>query len=541
MRELLFIAAALSGSTALATPTIYPTRPGVLAQIKTNDQVNSKFIMDNHDDTAFYVLPPQKAYAYATSISAANANLGFCQDMINIQAAGHTITERLKDINKQHDDFRPIIDAAQERYNAAQGALDAYTQSETVAAQIASLNDSITTNQTRLDALYKSLNTCDSDCKALYSEVRALQNSNRDLSKTRLDLINQNRTAANKIAQLQATANTASAGLRSAESRSANIVKGKSELLSAFKELFSTYAVLDGGTATFQFEGDWAKQVETLRRLNPGKHFEQVGTYGVKIDASVINSDAVTLVSMPAFLSSTVDGRTNQSSTIDVGSYPEQFMANVRLSLAGACPIVHPAAFQIGSIEAGKVKLGVSVKYDFDSAFQTKINCLYDEKEMYSKVLSGGSSGALFWKSNWSKMNISDIKTTTFACDWDGLQGATMNFSERRKFEVDALNYAITRMLMKYATPQEIAVNAVPVPTSGLSEVGEGLNRLCGATNIYCAAGSWALKGFDSIFAGGSSTSSGNSTTSSKVTLRWDENLTYPVSGQTNFNTDRVL
>lgn len=540
MKKLTIFTAMFSVTAASAAPVVYPTKTGVLSGLIKNDQITSQVLMDNHHDDEFYVLPSSKGYAYATGISVANANLGFCQDMINIQAAGHVITERLKQITEEQDAYQPTVDAAVERLGRAEANFNAYVQSNTQAAQIASISETINENQVRLDDLYQKAQTCSNDCGSIYNEIRALQTNNRELMATRQNLIRQNIATAHQITQLQASVDTARSTLKAAQARFAQIASSKADLLRSFKDLYATYAMLEGGTAYFEFNGDWTKQAQLLKELNPTKNFSQIRTHDVQINASVMGSDTSALASLPAFLTSTVDGREN-TGTIQVGSYPEQYTSNLRLSLAGACPIVHPEAFHIGPIEAGKVKLGVSVKYQFDSAFNTKIDCTYDEKEMYKKVLSSGSSGALFWKKKWQSIDITDIKNTTFACNWDGLPGSAMTFQERRKFEVDALNYAISRMLMKYGTPQDVSVSPIPPPTSGLSEVGEGLQRLCGSTNIFCSAGGWALKAFDLIFGGGQSTSSGSVNTQSTVRLKWDENLMYPVDGQTNFNTDQVL
>ncbi len=103
MKKIAVLLTACTIGSANAAPTLYPTKPDVLAKIVKDNRITSQVLMDTHDDNTFYVLPPKSGYAYASNISTASANLGFCQDMININAATTSLTERLKSIDAQQD------------------------------------------------------------------------------------------------------------------------------------------------------------------------------------------------------------------------------------------------------------------------------------------------------------------------------------------------------------------------------------------------------------------------------------------------------
>ncbi len=429
------------------------------------------------------------------------------------------------------------MDAAAGALNVAQANYNAYISANNQAIQMLSLDDAIKQGQDRLDSLYSQSTNCLNDCGSIIAEIKSVQQSIRNFNSTKQSIIRQNFEMANKVAQFKAAADAAQANLTYVTNRYAQIASGKTDLIQKFRELYKTYTVLEGGIATIEFGSDWQKQIQTLKELNPTKNFTAINTHDATVAMAVLGASATNLASQPALLDSVVNGVANTNSTIKVASYPEQFTANVRLSLTGACPIVYPNQFPSSpGIVNGKVQLGVSVNYQYDAAFETKIDCVYDEKEMYSKVLNSGNSGFLFWKRSWQSINIDDIKKTTFSCNWDGQ--TNLDFYKRRKFEIDSLNYAISRMLMKYGQPQDISVTQPAIPTSGLSEIGQGLEDLCGASSIYCKAGSWVMKSFDAIFGSGSSTGSGTVNTQSTQYLKWDENLLQAVNEQTNFNTN---
>lgn len=529
----------LAAPEALAHPTVYPAKPALFSQVVTSDQVTSKFLMDHHDETLFYVLPPAFGHAYASSFSMANTNLGFCEDMVNIQTAGHGISGRLKRISEDQDTIQSEISSQTQALVNAQSRLNELKASNGIAAQIILVDQSLALNQARLDALYTGTESCIDDCSEIAVEIKMLQDANLTFENSKQSLIRENLATANEVGRLLNEIQVQHAQILAAQNRYASLDTQKISLLMSLKELFSTYAHLEGGTASFRYDSGWSHQVELLNRLNPGKKFITINAYKAEINASALGADANSLDTLPAFLSSTIDGRTNGNGALLVGAFPEQFTETVRLSLAGACPKIHPSDFQVKLFEPGKIDLAVSIKYAFDVASNTKIDCAYDEKEVYLKILTSGSTGALFWKKNWSTLDLNNIKNSTFLCKWDGQQMNQTTFAERRKLEADALNYAISQMLSQYAKPNDLEVNAPLASHSGMTEVGEGLQRLCGASSVYCLAGSWILKSFDTIFGHGPSTGSGSFHKESTVHLVWDENLLAPIEGQIDFDTDR--
>ena len=541
MKYAFFLAGVLVSSSVFAAPTVYPTKPGVLASVKTNDLVKSSFIMDNHDDNLFYVLPPKSSYAYASGVTMANTNLGFCQQMHDLQLAGNAISQKLKNISEEQERLEPSIEKAGQALDRSRAKLDSFTRNDNIASQLATIDASIRNNSSRLSILYEKADSCREDvaCDAIQDEIRSLQLANDKLEYTKQDLIEQNLTTANKIAEMTAQVSADQAVLDRINARYNALVTNKLNLMKTFTEAYAVYGKLEGGSAYLEYESKWDDQVALLKSLNPDKKFETVNTHDVKLNAAVFGSAATPSDVQPsAIIDSIVDGRVNNNENIMVATYPEQLTANIRLSLAGACPIAYPELFKFTGIDAGKVKLGISASYQFDSAFKTKISCDYDEKEMYSKILQSGSSGFLFWKKNWESISYDNIKSTTFACEWDQSTSSGLTFGQKRAFEVDALNYAIGRMLVKYGRAREVSPNLPSKPTSGLSEVGNSLWSLCGATNIFCAAGSWSLKAFDAVMGSGQATGTGTSHIESKIHLAWDETTVLPVLGQSNFNPD---
>ena len=536
MKKITLLSLLLAGGIAQAYPTVYPKKPELLKGLKLPEDVH--VIADNSDDRVFYVLPPANAYAYSTDLNTASSNLGFCDTMAIAQDTIHGYALKMDDIRKQMDAAQPATDLALEEYQKALEAANAYRANSTVSSTIAQIDDKIVNNQMRLDSLYKQKESCTTQCKEIYSEIKTLQNDIWNLNVQRRNLVTQHDQEIKQYERLMAIAEVKNQQLLARQNYLSRFQDSLDEISQKVQSIYGRYAKLEGGTVTISYSSDWEKKISETQQLNPDKNFKKADVYGIKLSAGLIPAaNANYSESIPAILDYTVAGRRG-ADVIDLGNYPSEFTVNARLSLAGACAIANPERFKVAGIKPGEVKFGLTTSYTYDSAFNTKINCEYSEKDIYEKVLKGGSSGFLFWKKSWQSMNITSIKNSGFSCTWNQEQQQQLDFYQRRKFEIFAFNYVMGRMLTSYAEPSKdhLDVNYVPVPGSGLNEVGQGLNDLCGAENIYCRAGAWVLKSLDAIFGAGQSSSNGRRTFESRVTLNWDDTSHQPMTGMTSFN-----
>jgi hypothetical protein len=88
-----------SSVSALGAPTYYPNAENKLSQIV--NPTNSTLLGDTKDADTIYVMPPITGKATPSKFEAANANMGFCQEMADLQLYSRQLSKQAAEAAKK--------------------------------------------------------------------------------------------------------------------------------------------------------------------------------------------------------------------------------------------------------------------------------------------------------------------------------------------------------------------------------------------------------------------------------------------------------
>jgi hypothetical protein len=543
MKTQLFLSAAalvFNLPLAQAMPTLYPKASSHLKDVV--NKTDSSVFADHLNDSHFFVVPPDNAYGYATQFHGANTNLGFCRDMAAIQTASFKMAQTLERLASEQEQIDRDAVQAQRKYYEAKRIADEKKDSSLFLRQYGQVKDDIATSEERLTSLYDKQKECGrgTACEiSVQTEIDGTTADLRTLRKLRSDLLKQNMADANAYDKAFGYATSCLAEyegiLEQSEKKAAAVQKTNTLLL----EMYKTYAELEGGRVELSFESEWDKNLQDLRAANPGYSFEKMPVQDVFMNAAVIPNDrAGYLRSIPAVLDYTVNGQQG-GDTLKLSGYPTNLSGNLRLSLAGACPIAMPKEFNAQNFVDGKYLFGFSAMYSFQSSFNTTIVFDYNERHFYEKVVESGSKGGFFSSKSWSSVRERKQDSKAVSFKWDVADPSNkLDFAARRAFERETLNWILTGVIPKVADPNSPTLSTPPVPANGASVAADGLMTMCGV-NLYCQAGSWVLKIASSIWGRSSSSASYSTLSETDAHMTFDENTAFPVVRLTSYNMTR--
>jgi hypothetical protein len=172
--------------------------------------------------------------------------------------------------------------------------------------------------------------------------------------------------------------------------------------------MYKDFGAVEGARAGISFDSQWNENIAVLRAQNPGISFEKMATKNAQITSNIVNLDSIP--SGGAILSYEIGGNTN-GRYLELPSYPEDLKGNVRLSLIGTCPVVHPSYFDINMpTSTDEMRYGLIVSYEYPTIFNARVTMKYNMKKMYEKIVQSSSRGGGFFRKRRSTTSVEEKK-----------------------------------------------------------------------------------------------------------------------------------
>jgi hypothetical protein len=521
-----------------AMPSIYPTKEW--QNVHLENQTTSSLVSDDQNLSTLWVLPPSAGTAQADGLYLPSASLQFCNQMTVLASASEKLTKRIADLTLEYENKQEEAKSSREVYLAAKAEAESFLATSAGARELDDISARQIIIEQRLNILYSDLEKCDKSCDQLRTEIKSLNSEKTTLILRRTSLTVTANAELQKYNRLKAKADALKNNF---DTVGDDITVIKNKLFMARNDLFDLYKILstlEGGYTDVVYDSNWNKNVQSIRNSNPSFNVNPIPTKGGVANAFLISSDGPNyLSSLPSVLDYTVMGN-KPTQQIELYSFPDRLTATLRLSLVGACPMKFPDYFKVKTNPDGKISFGLSVSYSFPSVYRTKVTFKYNLNSIYRKVVESGSSGGFFSSKSWT--NISEEKFTKedFEVNWreEDPQNILPN-DEKMKIEKEIKADLIQRALNYVATPDLSTLSPAASPAHGALVVAEGLNNVCGLSNVYCAIGSWALKGLDSIFGSSGSSASRFILQDVKITETWSRETVRYTPAITSFTSSK--
>jgi uncharacterized protein YoxC len=515
----------LIAGPAIAAPTIYPTDITALSAL--TNYTTSNLVADNVDARRVYVMPPTVASATVGNLHTITANVGFCQEMADAKNYSRSLLQKIKQLTLDEVEAKGEADAIRLQLAAAREAASNFTTQARL-QDLADLDTVIATSEGRLTDLYNQANTCNTTCDLINKEIDGLVKNKAELLKTRRQITAAHAQDVRVYEHHRAKIENLKLNLADLDESWTKITQRVSQVRSDFQAIYKTFGKMEGARASLSFSSNWDKNVETLRLANPGIEFEKIQT-----QKAVVLSNIAISSSLPpegAILSYEVGGM-NVEGQVDYPSYPESLAGNVRLSLIGTCPVLHPDLFEINLPNGtDQMKYGLTISYEYPTVFSVNATAKYNMYKMYSKVVSSGSSGGFFSSRSWSSVEERNFFKDSFVVHWDE-QDPAVALPDEQKAAIEAeMRKNIFDRIANLALPQTPdrsgIILSVGAPKHGSVVLADSLMKTCPG-NVYCVAASIGLNVLDAIF--------GSSKTSSSYMQ------TYDTEGSESFSRTKVV
>jgi hypothetical protein len=168
-------ALALGAATpALAMPTLFPANKDDL--LKVQNKTTSGVIGDTVETGLAWVLPPSAGTAKQNGFVMQSANLGFCQEMADLQDSSHQLVTIIQTLEADYKSKLPELDQKRQAYNdlyaKAAAIVAGNTDIQKIESDVARLSDI----ESRLDGLYTSSGSCSNPdtCAEINQEIKDL-------------------------------------------------------------------------------------------------------------------------------------------------------------------------------------------------------------------------------------------------------------------------------------------------------------------------------------------------------------------------------
>lgn len=513
----------LSGSISMALPTIYPTDPTRLSTLANG--TNSNLIMDDVDDRRVYVMPPNTAMARSQGLHTINANIGFCGEVADIQKYSRSIAAKIKELEMNTADNAGIVKKIQKQLAEARVAMSEYASSKNLLA-LTDLDNRIKDLEDRLNSIYKIEETCGSKCPNTSDEIRDVNIEKTKLLRDRRVLASKNTEDVRGYEKLKSKVEQITLNLNDASSAASSITARLTAVKGQLIDMYSSFGKMEGARAAFIYTSDWDSNISSLRTANPGISFEKIQTQNAKLHSSLIGLNPI--MKSGAILGYEVPGNVSQDGVLNLPAYPENFSANIVLSLLGLCPLKFPENFSEGKTMPSEkdMKYGLTIAFDYPSNFKLSVKAKYNMHKMYQKVISSGSSGGFFSSRSWSNVSESTDFSDAFKVEWkeQDPSNAVTN-DERTKVEQDLKTDIFTRMAVM-AMPNSpdrngmIAARAPPV--HGAVVISDSLMKACPG-NVDCVGGALVMNVLDSIFGNSSAVAAYTQTQDVELIQTWSK------------------
>lgn len=519
---LLTVAGLLTISEAYAVPTIYPTSPTYLSSIK--NYTNSNLVADDADARVIYVMPPSSASSIVSGLHSITANVGFCKEMANLQGYSDQLSKRIIDITLQQSESKKEIDDLMVKLSAARLAM---AESATVGRmnELTDLDDRISNIELQLVQLSDKLHDCSQNCEPLRAQIRDLRAEKFEVTKRRRELAASNSKDLREYEKKKAVV----AGLKEdIEDRTESWNKLTTRLTSVqndFLAIYSSFGKMEGARAGIQFKSTWDDNIASLRSENPNFDFKQIPTQNALITTNIAEINSIPTGG--AILGFEIAG-SRKDGALSLAAYPSNLSGNVRLSLLGTCPVLHPADFDI-NVPNGtdEMRYGMTVSYEYPSAFQLEATATYNMYKMYEKIVSSGSRGGFFKSKSWSSVEERNYFKDSFTVNWtEQDSGNSLTDDQRADIERDMRSDIFARLAtvgLSGATSAGVLVAPPGLSKTGAVVISDSLMKTCPG-NMYCVGAAMTMNVLQAIFGSSTTSASYKSIEDKNLTEKWSRN-----------------
>lgn len=511
---------ALLTNFAAATPTIYPKDLTFLSVIQ--NPTNSNLVADDSDLKVIWVMPPNTAASKVEGLHTITSNVGFCKEMADIQSYSATMSAKMKDLQLKEVESENVVKAMSDKISDARQNLSRYVAQNNL-LDIQNLDDRLTIIESDIKSLNEKLETCDQNCQEILGQLRDLRSERQGLTIDRRSMAQSRLIAVREMEKKKASVVAYEKDLEDLEGRWIKIRDRLEDMRSRFIDMYKTFGQLEGSRAAISFESNWDENVNELQKVNPGFDFKRIHTQNAVVLTNLVNS--ADIPGAGAVMGYDIGGQYSNGK-INFPSYPQSLMGNVRLSLIGTCPILHPDLFNI-KIPNGtdQMKYGMTISYEFPSSFEVDATAKYNMHKMYQKIAKSGRKGGLFSSKKWNSIEEKTFFRDEFKVTWNE-QDVANSLTEEQKadYEKEMRDNVFGRLAaigLPTVTNPGILVTPDAGPTGAAVLAGSlSKNKAC-QVNIYCAGAAIGVKVLDAIFGSSSSSSSYTNIQNVDMTERW--------------------
>ncbi len=498
----------LSAQTVMAVPTIYPTDTTHLSRLQNS--TNSNLVADTADKHTFWVMPPNTGRSKVGKLHLITANNGFCSEMADLQKYSRETSAKIDELTERDIANQEKLEAKTKQISDAKIDLAKFAN-ENGLNEIQYIDGRIEAIEDKIEGLNDLLSSCTQNCSELRSQSRELRAEKRAEQKRRREFVRQNRELARIYSQKEKVVEALETEYEDLEGATSKLRLKLFKVRNTYLELFSSFAKMEGASATIRFSNKWEKNLTKLREENPHYSFNKIQTQNAIVTTSMLGVDG--LPGSQAILSYSM-GMHSKDGAVYLPSYPEETSGNIVLSLLGSCPMLHPDDFKIPTDVAGNAEMdyGLTVAYEYPSAFKIDAVAKYNMHKMYKKIVKSKKRGGFFSSSRKTSVEERTFFKDSFKVEWKEQDAAhTLSSEEKAELEREWRNAIMGRLAM-IGLPSAVSagnLQAPQAPQIGATVLGNSLqnNRMC-QTNVYCMGAAIGFKVLGSIFGGSTATNS---------------------------------
>lgn len=491
-------------NTAFAVPTIYPLKVTKLSELKNT--TNSNLIADTDDESVFWVMPPNSGTSEVKSLHTITSNIGFCKEMADLQTYSRETVQRMNQLVKAETESKFQVDAKLSQLAKARQQLAEYVVVSNL-SELEHIDLRVDSIEIEIKDLTEQLMSCTQSCESLKDQISTLSREKREETLRRRNIFAKHAKAAKAYERKKATVAAIKSELEDMEESWIKLNDKLIKIHNSFIQIYSSFSKLEGARASIVFDNKWDANIATLREENPTFSFQKIQTQNAIITTSI--AEVKNFPSDGAIMSYDMGGSVSEGK-LALPSYPENVTGNVRLSLLGACPVLHPDYYDINLPNGtDQMKYGMTVSYEYPTAFVASAKAKYNMYKMYQKIMKSGSKGGFFRSKSWSSVEEKTFFRDEFSVEWKEQDGSNaIPDAEKIELEKEMRNQVLGRLaaigLPTVTNPGQLVTPGIP--QSGAVVLGNSLanNRACQA-NIYCTAAGIGIKFMAAIF-GSSST-----------------------------------
>lgn len=498
----------MSGA-AISLPTIYPTEITNLKNVINN--TTSNIVADTVDPNVFYVMPPNTGTSEVTGLHTITANVGFCKEMAQLQGYSRSSSERISRLEEQEFQAMGELNAIQKRLVSARDEAAQYITQNNL-TELDYIDNRITQLEGNIAELNDKLTTCEGNsCQEFLDQLGREKEEKSKLIGRRQVLARQHTRSMGMYVRKQQAVKNIQLEYQEASEAWTTLANKIRSIQEEYIKLYKKFSELEGAQASISFDSSWDENVKVLAEQNQNRFaFKKIETRDSVIMTSV--ADVKNLPSTGSIMSFNIGGKFSEGA-LRLPAYPQDVVGNIRLSLLGVCPMLHPLDYNI-PVENGttKMKFGLTASYEYPSAFVAKAKATYNMHKLYQKIMSSGKKGGFFSSKSFTSVTEKTFFKDEFKVEWSE-QDESVAFSEEEKAELEqGWRHQIFTRLAAIGLPAQSnpgAMVAPEVPKTGATVLGQSLtnNKVCNS-NKYCAAATVGINVMDAIFGSSKSTAS---------------------------------